>query len=311
MKNESSSAIIQLTPIQVAEKLEELIADETVDKDTLFVWDVDDTLIQAGSDYSLFGARAVCLQFPKIIHGTQDHDVKHIALTNASPFHNELKFEKGIFDLIPIPEVANRNTYPIYLQRTGAFQKSVTFEDLRIAGLKHIGINFTNSEWQQLPRELTTIQFHYDMEQHRNTLLEAVSQNGEFLETWLDADDQKEYRHIQLDTIVPGFASNSRKRHFIQSDDSLSEVVCSPIFSDGIIFCNFINLYTQYYYGHIKGNVLRSFLDECKKQVGREFSKVIFIDDTLACVENVVEAMEEIGMPCIGINILTLLDAVL
>ncbi|MDR2812892.1 MAG: DUF2608 domain-containing protein [Puniceicoccales bacterium] len=80
----------------------------------------------------------------------------------------------------------------------------------------------------------------------------------------------------------------------------------SSHFSSGIIFCNFINLYTQCHHGHIKGDILRSFLVEYEKRTGRKFSNVIFIDDTLACVENVIEVMGKIGMPCIGINIFTL-----
>ncbi|MDR0417860.1 MAG: DUF2608 domain-containing protein [Puniceicoccales bacterium] len=312
METESSSAILQLAPMQVAEKLEELISDETIDRDTLFVWDIDDTLIQAGSDCSPLGVRVVCSQFPQIIRKTQDHGVKHIALTNASPFDNRLKFRRGVLELVSIPEVVSRNTCPFYWRRTGASKESVTFKDLRIAGLKHIGIDFTNSEWQQLPRELTTIQFNYDMEQYsgENALPKTVSRDGKVLEAWFDADSQKECRHIQMGTTVPGFTQDGRKRHFVQSDDSLSEVVCNPIFSRGIIFCNFINLYTQYYYGHIKGNILQSFLNEYEKQSGRKFSKVIFIDDNLAYVENVVEVMEEINVPCIGINILTSMNNV-
>ncbi|MDR1906687.1 MAG: DUF2608 domain-containing protein [Puniceicoccales bacterium] len=306
-ESEGSSAILQLTPRQVAQKLGELIADGTIGEDTLFVWDIDNTLIQAGSDYSPSGVQPICPTFFEIIRMTQSTGIMHIALTNASPFNNDLNFEDGILDLVSIPEVVKRSPYPNYFRKAMDSKGPVTFEDLRIAGLKHMGIDFTNHELQRLPRDLTTIQFHYDIQQDPvgNELSKTICQSGNVLETWFDESDHKEYCHIEEDTIVPGFAPNNRKRHFIQTHDSLSEVVCSPIFSSGIIFCNFINLYTQYYYGHIKGNVLQLFLDECKKQIGRAFSNIVFIDDTLSCVENVCQVMEQIDMPCIGINILT------
>jgi hypothetical protein len=124
------------------------------------------------------------------------------------------------------------------------------------------------------------------------------------LKVWDDARGQGECRHIQMDTIVPNFEPDGRKRHFIQNVSSFSEVLCRPIFSGGIIFCNFINFYTQYFHGHTKGDILQLFLEEYEKQTGQKFSNIIFIDDKLSCVKNVKEVMEKIGMPCIGINIL-------
>jgi hypothetical protein len=297
--------MLQLTPELVVKKLEELVGN--VDKSTLFVWDVDDTLIKAGSDYSSTGAQTICPRFSEIIHKTRSLGTMHIALTNASPFNNDLKFNGGVLELTPVPQVAKRNICPSYFQGTAQLGGPVTFENLRIAGLGYIGIDLTAPEWQSLPRELDTIQFQYDVEKDPGgkELAKVIGREGQVLATWVDAGDQRAYRHVQWDSVVPGFGPDQGKRHFIRSEGSLLEVLCRPIFSRGIIFCNFINLYTQCYYGYMKGVILRSFLKECKNQLGRVFSKVIFIDDTLACVENVFEVMGEMGIPCVGIHILS------
>jgi hypothetical protein len=302
--SKSSSVMLQLTPEQTVKKLEALIGG--VGRGILFVWDIDDTLIRGGSDYSFTGAQAICSRFSEIIRKTRDLGAMHIALTNASPFDNDLKFNGGVLELTSIPQVAERAICPGYFQGTAGSREPVTFENLRIAGLKHIGIDFTDGELQKIPRELPITQFQYDRERNSGgkELVKVINRGGQVLETWVDAGDQKVYRHVQWDSMVPGFAPDHKKRHFIQSQNSLSEVLCRPIFSHGIIFCNFINLYTQCYYGYIKGVILRSFLDECKNQMGRVFSRVIFIDDMLPFVENVIKVMKEIGMPCIGINIL-------
>jgi hypothetical protein len=307
MGGKNSSIMLQLAPQQVVKKLEEFVVSGRVDGGTLFVWDIDDTLIQAGSDYSFNGAQAIRPEFSEIIRKTRSLGAMHIALTNASPFDNILEIKGGVLELTPIPQVAERATCPSYFQGTTNSGGSLTFENLRIAGLRHIDIDLTNSELQKIPRELPITQFQYDTEQDPvgKELAKIIDRDGRVLETWTDSSDQKVYRHIQWDSMVPGFAPDHRKRHFIRSGNSLSEVLCKPIFSGGIIFCNFINLYTQCYYGYIKGLILRSFLNEWKKQIGRKFSNVIFIDDTFTYVENVVQVMGEMGIPCTGIHILS------
>jgi hypothetical protein len=302
---ESPSAVFQLEPDRVAEKLTALANGGTINEHTLVVWDVDDTLIQQGSDYSLFGAQAICLRFSEIIRMTQKIGTAHIALTNASRFDNALEFEAGVLKLTSAPQLASTDLN--YIQKTGDANGPLTFEKLRIAGLKHIGVDFTAPEWQKLPRELEIIQFHYDIEQDPNgkELAKIIGRSGEISEVWIGATDRKVYRRIQWDAIVPGFEPNHQKRHFIQSDDSLSEVICQPIFSGGIIFGNFINFYTQCYCGTIKGTILESFLKECEKRIGRRFSNVVFIDDTFACIEDMAKVMKAIDMPCIAINILS------
>jgi hypothetical protein len=235
-KSESSPTILRLTPAQVAKTLEKFIANGTVKKDTLFVWDIDNTLILPGSDYSSFGVKPTCSRFSKIIRGMQRKGVVHIALTNASPFNNELKIERGVLKLTSVPQIAS--IYPHYILKTGNTNRPLTFERLRIEGLKHIGINFINSEWKKLPRELEIIQFHHDTKQDpdEKELSKIVSRSGKILEVWTDAKDQKVYRHIQCDAIVPDFEPNDRKRHFIQSDSNLSEVLCRPIFPVALFF---------------------------------------------------------------------------
>jgi hypothetical protein len=81
---------------------------------------------------------------------------------------------------------------------------------------------------------------------------------------------------------------------------------CAPVFTNGVIFSNFINNHMQYLHQHRKGDILRLFLDEYRKKNNQVFSNVVFIDDTFLCVESVFEAMAAIGMPCIGIHILSL-----
>jgi hypothetical protein len=88
-------------------------------------------------------------------------------------------------------------------------------------------------------------------------------------------------------------------------------VICAPVFRNGVIFSNFVEPYehfkahpsAHYTFGSKKGNTLRLFLDIYSEKTGRVISNVIFIDDTRACVENVVQVMREIDKPCLGIHI--------
>jgi hypothetical protein len=73
---------------------------------------------------------------------------------------------------------------------------------------------------------------------------------------------------------------------------------------DGVIFSNFMDNRLHHLYQHRKGDILRLFLNECKEKNNQVFFNVVFIDDTFLCVENMVEVMAEVGMPCVGINIL-------
>jgi hypothetical protein len=96
-----------------------------------------------------------------------------------------------------------------------------------------------------------------------------------------------------------------KPRHVLGILEEQNHPFCAPVFASGVIFSNFMNSHIHHSGRHRKGDILRLFLDECKEKNNQVFSNVVFIDDTLPCVENVVKVMEEIDMPCIGINILS------
>jgi hypothetical protein len=297
-ESKNSSEMLQLSPKQVAEKLSELVRANIINENTLVVWDIDNTLIQAGSDYEPSGAIPISPEFAEFIHATQNIGTTHIALTNASPFDTDFTFKT--------------DTSPPTFLHTIEPQRSVgngnkTFENLRVDGLKHIGINFELDAFREIPRELSVVKWNYKMKniQKINEIKDIINKNGTLVTQWINSETKKEHQHILVIDLSPiaDFGADPRPRHFIQSDGNLTELMCIPIFSHGIIFCNFINLYTQYYYGYLKGNILNVFIEMCSEKVGRKFSNVIFIDDTFECVENVFKVMRKIGIPCVAINL--------
>jgi hypothetical protein len=275
-----------------------------ISENTLLVWDIDNTLIQASSDYSVSGAQPICPKFSEIIRKTQAKNIINIALTNASPFDNNFTLEKGNLNLTFNLLIAERNICPSYFHANLDAGEPLTYENLRIAGLKHIGIDFTGPEMQKLPKTFGLVRLNYDTKKHPSgeDLVKIVAKNGRAIGEWVDTADQTRYLYIQMDASPPEAEPNNyQKRHFLQRDNRFIEIVCNPIFSSGIIFCNFFSVYAQCCYGSIKGVILRSFLAKSKNI--RTFFNVIFIDDILACVENTVDNLDGLGIPCIGINI--------
>jgi hypothetical protein len=315
MASNAGFEIVRLQPEQVAERLAKLIGKGTINGRTLVVWDIDNTLIQMGSDYTKRGAIPIHPLFADIIRSSQAKGVAHIALTNASPFYTDLIFEGdslSVKNVEPVPYHLDPShavkgdgmDYPEYLKGPEVFPKPATFEELRIRGLEYVGIRFSDLKFQKIPRELPFLKWTYSPETNEIQLLqEQFRRCGKALK--IVSNQRSKWQHITLNmhSIAPGIFPKNQNRHFIQSDDSLTEFLAVPIFSGGIIFCNFINLHTQSYFGYMKGTILDLFLKICQKETGQEFSNIVFIDDTFECVENVFKAMRQIGKPCISIHI--------
>jgi hypothetical protein len=251
-------AIQVLSPDQTADILRQLEQDGIINGNTLVVWDIDDTLIKSVSDQMISGAIPIHPYFTEFVDRTQKKGTTHVALTTGgaqyrNKFHGS--FAKSVTPesfLVfedDIQEEKDR-LIPAYLRRSLRPRDTISFETLRIEGLKHIGI---------------------------------------FLE-----DSFKNFKFFQSRQILGTLR------------DTWSGVsICAPVFWNGVISYNSVNSKTHLSYGCQKGYILQLFLDRYREQTGRKFSNVVFIDDMFLCVENMVEVMAEIGMPCVGINILT------
>jgi hypothetical protein len=253
------SLIHRLLPRQVINMLRQLKKNGTINKNTLVVWDIDDTLWKGGSDLRGSGPRPIHPDFSKFIRATQAKGTIHIALTNGGArYRTQLRQDDEeiwmVTDITPIDfSVADSDGrgkegcfIPSYLRPQFKDTDRVSWEFLRIAGLERIGISF-----------------------------EKAFEESEFL----------------------------KPRHVLGILKERNQPFCVPVFISGVIMSNFVDSHVHLC-RYRKGDILRLFLEECKEKDNRIFSNVIFIDDTLPCVENVVEVMKKIGMPCIGINIL-------
>jgi hypothetical protein len=315
MASNAGFEIVRLHPEQVAERLIKLVDEGTINDRTLVVWDIDNTLIRAGSDYTQQGAIPIHPLFADIIRSSQGKGVAHIALTNASPFYTDLIFEGDSLAVrrvepIPYPFDPSRLVkgdgmdYPEYLKGPEVFPKPTTFEELRIRGLEYIGIRFNDLKFQKIPRELSFLQWAYAPEANETQLLqEQFRRWGKALRIAFNQTGKMQHITLNMQQIAPEVFPENQSRHFIQSAEGLTEFLAVPIFSSGIIFCNFINIHTQSYFGYMKGTILDLFLKICQSEMGQEFSNVVFIDDTFECVENVFKVMGQIHKPCISIHV--------
>jgi hypothetical protein len=253
------SPIHELLPDWVARLLRQLSKNGTINEHTLVVWDVDDTLLKEGSDLMFSGPLLIHPDFPGFIQETQANGTTHIALTNGGARYRTrlVRDDEGnwtVASIVPVDfSVADSDErgendcfIPFYLRARFKNTDRVTWEFLRIEGLKQVGISFENPF---------------------------------------------------------GESKFSKPRHVLGTLKEHNDPFCAPVLADGVIFSNFTGNHAHLHCHHRKGDILRLFLDECKKS-NRVFSNVIFIDDTHACVKNVVEVMGAIDMHCIGIHIL-------
>ncbi|MDR1435062.1 MAG: DUF2608 domain-containing protein [Puniceicoccales bacterium] len=315
MLSNAGFEIVRLPPEGVADRLTKLIDEGVINEQTLVVWDIDNTLIEAGSDFTKGGALPIHPLFSSIIRRSQSKGVTHIALTNASPFYSDLIFREDTLVVgsvnpmkYPFDPLLMRkgdwNDYPEYFKGPEIFPKPTTFEELRIKGLEYIGVSFNDLKFQKIPRELFLFQWAHPSEENETKFLkEQLKQCGKIGKALADQSSKGQHITLDMHRIAPGFFPEDQNRHFIQSANDLTEFLAVPIFSSGIIFCNFINLYTQSYFGYLKGTILDFFLKIYREKTGQEFLNVVFIDDTFECVENVFKAMRQINKPCISIHI--------
>ncbi|MDR0740159.1 MAG: DUF2608 domain-containing protein [Puniceicoccales bacterium] len=249
-------AIQFLSPDKTADLLCRLDQDGIINRNTLVVWDADGTLIKNVSDQMLSGAIPIHPYFSKFIDKTQRNGTVHIVLTNGGARYNNEFDGDFVKSVTPVSffvfddDAAEKKDrlIPTHVRELLQPMDIISYESLRVEGLKHIGISLENSF--------------------------------------------REFEFFQSRQILGTL------------NDTYSGIpICAPVFWKGIISSNFVNTEIHLVYGFQKGYILRLFLDKYKEQTGRVFSNVVFINDPLLCVENVVEAMAEIDMPCIGINI--------
>jgi hypothetical protein len=288
---------LELSPEEVVIELKKRLENDNIDETTLIVWDIDNTLIEDASDQMACGALPIHSEFASIINKTKDKDAINIALTNASPFNTNFKFESGHLSLVSIEpqgffvkddpytdECPEYGLIPQYLKLSLDPNRFITFGELRIEGLRHIGINFAETNFLKLPRIFPPIMTNTD----RSNYFATPTTDGKGQYITIDVNQNPQ-----------------RIRHLIQVEETCQEVVCVPVFSQGIIFGNYVNDYTQTQYAYTKGSILKLFLQLFNEKLNKVFSSVIFIDDTDECVDDVIAAMKEINMPCTGIHILS------
>jgi hypothetical protein len=285
--------LLSLSPDETAAKLHQLIEDGIIGPGTLIVFDIDDTLFEEASDQMLSGAIPIHPDFAIIINQLlrilteNEEGTRCVAITNGAT-RLKMKFTENEDQSLPqvrkvkpkkhrvkdddklkeddriIPKKLRENLDP---------EDRISWEALRMGGLREVGISFENFFGE--------FEFFFQSRQVLGTLY--ATEEGAIL------------------PFMRPFPPN------------VKYIVCAPVFKDGVIFSNFLdpcehpNAHpnTHYTFGSQKGHILQLFLTRCREQADWVFSDVIFIDDTRACVENVVEVMKKIDMPCIGINILS------
>ncbi|MDR3317669.1 MAG: DUF2608 domain-containing protein, partial [Puniceicoccales bacterium] len=326
----SQSLILELTPKDTISKLQELNKNGTINTNTGIVWDLDETLFQSSSDQKPSGAIPIHPEFSKYIKTTQEQGIRHFGLTNNSQYKNiatiDSQQDKLVINSEPINICAEHKNCLIFGKpEKWNFLKDtdISYEGLRIKGLKDIGIDFDDSRLSTIPQHLGILVERYvqsdnnsvrtvDMKKMFRDSIKNVTQNpyktvGQFN----DFRTGERYQYIQAEYIRKyaqiQSSENPQTYHFIcneKNSEDINEILCVPIFSKGIIFCNFLNKNLSAWFAYRKGDILELFLKIHEEKTGQEIGNVIFVDDQIANVQNVVEVMTRIGKPCIGIHLI-------
>jgi hypothetical protein len=146
-------AIQMLSPDKTADVLCQLDQNGTIGRDTIVVWDVDGTLIAEGSDQMLSGAIPIHPYFSAFIHATQESGTTHVALTNGGAQYDNQFNGSFVESVTPVSflvydsdiQKEEDRLIPTYIRESLQPTDMISYEILRIEGLKHIGISFENS----------------------------------------------------------------------------------------------------------------------------------------------------------------------
>ncbi|MDR0417859.1 MAG: DUF2608 domain-containing protein [Puniceicoccales bacterium] len=269
-----------LNPAEVCATLNERLTSGEINENTLIVFDVDDTLIESSSDTKTGGPILLNKQLPEVIKKAKEYGAAVVALTQVDVTFNN-RFAVGDGELI-VTEATPKELPNGFIPETA-----------RIHGLQSVGIDLNNPEFLRLPRVFPCITKDYDrrLDLRKETIIGTFGGN-------------KNKSKWEYFSTVMGTATPDGPVYFIRDNETntLQEVLCAPVFSEGIIFTNHFSKERQN--SDAKGPCLLLFLALYKDICGREFSNIIFVDDKFNNVLDVEGAVRcGLGKECLAIQI--------
>ncbi|MDR0590387.1 MAG: hypothetical protein LBG09_00825 [Puniceicoccales bacterium] len=267
-----------LPPAQIVARLHQLINDGTINKDTIVVFDIDNTLFKEGSDQMPSGATPIDPGLAPVIKKMQNTGATVIALTNGGSKCEIIGLTNPVVQLT-CEQAENLSVYEILPDNFQGLLDDfdpIPFEFLRIEGLRSIGIDFSQSFKGSISKKL-----NQDIGVKHEDLGKGKSTSNRLFEL-----QEKNFPALGSVRIPNG-------KQLIE--------ICVPYVINGIIFSNFSDPTLQARFGFIKGEILELLFNECKEF--KIFSNVVFIDDFEPCVKNVQEVMKKRNMPCIAMQI--------
>jgi hypothetical protein len=276
-------AFIRLSPAEVCAELNNRLSSRKINKKTLMVFDVDGTIFKPESDQEPGGPVPISGELPAVIENAQECGAVVIALTAVSDwFDNQF----GVADGQLVVTSATPKISPKGLVLAEAVR-------LRIEGLKRMGINLNNPDFQNLPRIFPCI-----CEDYRGGTLREPFKPDNLVFSFSDKDGHK-WEHF----AVP-VGKTTDPVHLIKETktNSRMEVLSAPVFSEGVLFTNHFS--TRGSTNNAKGPCLIQFVNFYEQILNREFDNIIFVDDSLTNVQDVEGAMQyALGRECLAIQI--------